>query len=115
MTIEEKNVEIALMLEWERGMLGEFTRPNTLVKNSWIDIIPFFDLKFHLDANWQFEAIEWIEKQNYMVEITSQECSIFSSKISDSKEDIIWTEGLTKKEAIFEALYQFSQYIKEKT
>ena len=74
------------------------------------------NLKFHSDANWQFEAIEFIEKysleQNYSVEIIQNMCTVYCN--SKESEELFTIIRNTKKEAIFEAIYQFSQYLKEK-
>lgn len=88
-------------------------------------------LKFDTDANWQFEAINWIESQLmfvdklYYAQITKLHCGIYSeehilNKYRTKKGFKSWTYycnissyGATKKEAIFEALYQFSIYLKQ--
>lgn len=66
-------------------------------------------LKFHSDANWQYEAIDWVEAQGYRVQSYTYGCYIVNVD-----EQVITYDGDNRKEAIFEALYQFSQYLKEK-
>lgn len=72
-----------------------------------------YGLSYDTDANWQYEAIEWIEKdKKYRVSIAGNNCWInkmdYGAEIIATEQDF---EG-SKKEAIFEVLYQFSQYIK---
>lgn len=80
------------------------------------------NLKFDTDANWQFEAIDWIKNQGYNIDIynidTIETC-VISKGSPNNDAGKYYTEfsnqdSNTKKEAIFEALYQFSQYLKEK-
>lgn len=74
--------------------------------------------KYDQDANWQFEAIDWIEKQKVYIRIEKPIGKLsswfvnFDSEHSEIKEVQIFNKN--RKEAIFEALYQFSQYIKDK-
>lgn len=64
-------------------------------------------LRFDTDANWQYEAIELIEKnKEYLVSITDTECEIFNEQEKEYFYQL--TAGYSKKEAVFEALYQFS-------
>jgi hypothetical protein len=123
MTIQEKNIQIAEMLGWGKGMLGEFTRPDTKAnKEGMINIIPPFGLKFDIDANWQFEAIDFVEKQGYIVTSYQNTCEIESSDgdYSESNNCMVGQSyyeisgGKERKEVIFEALFQFSQYLKQK-
>lgn len=122
LTTEQKNCSIAEMLGWKKGMLGEFTRPDAKPnKEGFIDIIPPFTLKFHSDANWQFEAIDFCEKEellkNTTVEffILNQNCSVIARTSDKGEQLFFWfdSEINNRKLAIFEALYQFSQYIKQ--
>lgn len=121
MTTQEKNEQIALMIGWKKGMLGEFVRPSSKPnKEGMVDIIPPFDVKFDSDANLQFEAIEWIEKLNEddkqygnIVDICTTHVEIITVKPNYHK--ILIDRKLTpmtKKEAIFEALYSFAIYLK---
>lgn len=75
-------------------------------------------LKFDSDANWQFEALLFLSKNNYYWDILSYnseeqgyECSIFIEPRLNIK---IKSRGKSPQEAIFEALYQFSVYLKQK-
>lgn len=145
MTTQEKNIEIALMLGWN-DKEGDFLLPKSLeanydyrewcgtknahIQEDWMvtpeqqyDIAPG-NLNFHSDANWQFEAIDWIEKLKigkdgyayfqivknniwiYVYKNHTNHCPASFSGVEHPK--------ATKKEAIFEALYQFSQYLKQK-
>lgn len=83
--------------------------------------IEISNLYFHSSYDWQFEAVEWIEniivvpefKITYLVKIEGIGCEI---GYYDGKEiTVVNVIKENKKEAIFEALYQFSQYIKEKS
>lgn len=68
-------------------------------------------LKFDTDANWMFEAIDFIEGKGYPVEICQENCTILTNE--QPLNDLISCSKETKKEAIFEALYEFSQYLKQ--
>lgn len=129
MTIQEKNAEIAKMLGWR---MGHKNPTETRWKDDWFDTDEIRKtgkgglepLLFHSDANWQFEIIEWIEnlkiskagyayfqmtKNNiwiYVYKNHTIHCVASFNGVENSK--------VTKKEAIFEALFQFSQYLKEK-
>ncbi len=90
-------------------------------------------LKFHSDANWQYEALQWIENldlsdshyswefrdqkynnfNGYRTELEGNGCWIYLELTLDPPERVAMAEGANKKEAVFEALYQFSQYIKD--
>ena len=67
-------------------------------------------LKFHSDANWQFEALEFVNTQGYCATSYPNTCEIEN----DDKSYYNISQGYTRKEAIFEALWQFSQYLKLK-
>lgn len=126
MTTQEKNIAIAEMLGWRKGH-RDFPKEKRW-KDDWFDrdelrrtrgdLEP---LLFHSDANWQFEAIEFVEKINansngeYYPHTVSiwKDCCVISD--GNNGDDIVrYYSGSTKKEAIFEALYQFSQYLKQK-
>lgn len=77
------------------------------------------NLNFHSDANWQFEAKEYIEKLSYQTYIIYyHHTKVYTVDIWDNSlkvpECIINYTNYSQKEAIFEALYQFSQYLKHK-
>lgn len=119
--ILQKNIDIAKML----GAKQEQWYPtNKDTKNSGIYLCmsskQFFPngerwcgdscLKFHSDANWQFEALEFVNTQGYCATSYPNTCEIEN----DDKSYYNISQGYTRKEAIFEALWQFSQYLKLK-
>lgn len=127
MTQEEKNVEIAKMLGWEE--LNWDSPPKCKVWNPDMHhphaFTPQDELEFHSDANWQFEALDWLEQQGYLFTIDGhfiglqaykdRKMSYWAYINTHNDVEILSTDYLpTRKEAIFEALYQFSQYIKDK-
>lgn len=81
-------------------------------------------LKFDTDANWQFEAIDFCERENFLpntiVEfiILCEGCSVNVRSADKGEQLFFWFSGYEKirgkKPTIFEALYQFSQYLKQK-
>lgn len=142
----EKNIAIAEMIgaveeQWyppnkDYGSTGRYWKfPKEVAQrlpSTFLQVAGDYGLKFHSDANWQFEAIDWIERQKmfednlYYVQITKKHCGIHTEEHTINKYRT--KEGFksweyfcnincrenTKKEAIFEALYQFSQYLKQK-
>jgi len=131
MTRQEKNIAIAKMLGYsyqddkEKSFYNHLRLPNS---PEYIKIIPFDS-----DANWQYEAIEWIEnlkfkdKKDKLYYFQMNRCyaGIHSIETTIDKyrnaTDKGWeyfcninTTGKDKKEAVFEALYQFSQHLKNK-
>ena len=131
MTIIEKNIAIAEMLGFKKGFWYSVEKPVTDDKKQFCDFegqdkvwktsaYPKENLLFHSDANWQFEAIDWIENLHegiaYNVRIESNKCEISVSTqyaLAYDEHLSIFQFGSTKKEAIFEALFQFSQYLKQ--
>lgn len=124
MTTEEKNVAIAEMLNWYKTDDG-YLLPKSLESGydymEWANTfkrdnsITYYalhspNLKFHSDANWQFEALEFVHKL-HPVEIKYGFGVIIDFGI---KRNAIVEINKNTKEAIFEALYQFSIYLKEK-
>lgn len=79
-------------------------------------------LKFSFDSTWQYEAIGWVRKQGYSIDIYSEigrnEVNIYLP--SDNIPFIISNSphndnlNVTLKKAIFEALYNLSQHLKNK-
>lgn len=132
MTQQEKNVEIAKMLGWEYDEISEsFDTPflelvelQAFGDEQFSSRLRDFELKFHSDANWQFEAIKWIEnlkigKNGYAyMQIVKNNIWIYVYKNHTNYIGAFFSgvehPKATKKEAIFEALFQFSQYLKEK-
>jgi len=140
-TIQEKNIVIAEMLGW-KDMDGDFVLPKNLESNydyrEWCgtkeyenpDIFPGFmeshyilspnNLMFRNDANWQYEAIDWIEKQGYVTnrlgKPDSCTCIIRSLDLDSGLIAASTRTGrdIDRKKVVFEALWQFSQYLKEK-
>jgi len=151
MTIEEKSLEIAKMLGWI-DKDGDLILPRHLAVGynypEWADTkevehpelyngcklthyINVGGSGFLTDANWQFEAINWIHNIKlgdyylYFVQIGRKSCSIRSEehainsyrKLNKEAWKHFYSECAiadTPIEAIFEALYEFSQYIKNK-
>jgi hypothetical protein len=134
-TIQQKNVAIAEMLgavkeNWyppneQYGTTGDYYAFPQGQKSWYPDNVRHhgdYALKFHSDANWQFEALDWVERCGCGLSILSNPhtglkgCHIYK----DDRHCGIEVAGYesndcTKKEAIFEALYQFSLYLKTKS
>ena len=116
-TIQQKNVAIAEMLGFQiKGGLVWKNPPQ-----GWKFQCPLHDpLPFDSDANWQLEALNWLEKQKYT---WSWESDVYGSNgvvlgylfvIYDSKGyELLALNRADKREVVFEALYQFSQYLKK--
>lgn len=85
--------------------------------------IEISNLCFHSDFNWQFEALDFIvnlsdEEVYNQYLIMDNSCSIShrNAKTGETYCNILhYSKEENTKEAIFEALYEFSQYIKEKS
>jgi len=114
-TTQTKNIAIKQMIEDSVNM-------KNIIKENGHHYPSYEELKFHSDANWQFEALKFIEDLGYDTSISSY---LFENRVLISTgnpqgdggrytEYQVDIESKTKKEAIFEALYQFSQYLKEK-
>ena len=129
MTTEEKNVAIAKMLSWKLYSDNKhFIIPkplNKLCEDHFQNLGLPEELKFHSDANWQFEAIERIKyisensKNFFGKYVDIQFLLDFLNGVElyiDKKRVFMQTSfGENQlKGAIFEALYQFSQYLKQK-
>lgn len=117
MTTQEKNIEIALMLGWVLRK-DEIWGSNWVNSNNEMVGVSFKpDLLFHSDANWQFEALDWVAKWIVSKEVNGEiAIEYFEGEIHvtiDSFKNLKVVKK-TAKEAIFEALYQFSQYLKTK-
>lgn len=135
----EKEIEIALMLG---AIIENWYPPNKDTKTSGIHLsfpttlinsnIKWYPdnkryhadslLKFSTDANWQFAVINWIEQQGYIVTSYQNTCEIESSdgEYSETNNQMLHQSyyeisgGKTRQKAMFEAIYQFSQYLKQK-
>lgn len=124
MTIQDKNIAIAEMIGWKfKGIIIDFI-PGTWKEE---DVTQYSSnhLKFDTDANWQFEAIDFIENNYSQPHYITSKLNIYISKCCLNKKHrceismddrflpkfSIHIEESTRKEAIFEALYQFSQHL----
>lgn len=118
-TIQEKEVAIAEMiglLPLKKPHIGAVTNGENYKGRVFFDALGaeswYTFPEFSTDANWQYEAIEWIENQGYPVDICQEYCTISTN--SQPTNEILSCTGSSKREAVFEALYQFSQYLKQK-
>lgn len=118
-TTKDKNIAIALMLGyvWSKELDGKTYIKKFPEQKDIFSMRPEL-LGFHRDANLQFEALSFLTKNNidwdilsYNAEEQGYEVSLFCKEFTNPK---IKSRNKDLKEAIFEALYQFSQYIKEK-
>ena len=139
MTTQDKNIAIAEMLGWKyvTWMDRRDEKYGKTIYEGWYSRVPNIynrkingelykgrshnNLKFHSDANWQDEAIEWIQQQdvigakyasNYNVVVDCFGCYIETTGYHSWT--VVRVENENRKETIFEALYQFSQYLKQK-
>jgi len=128
MTTQDKNKCIAEMLGWV--FLPDM--PENVITKLPQEHWNIHYLKFDSDANWQFEALDfisgidlsdlhysWIANEKiynnfsrFSYDIQNNACQIILNLELDPCKDIVKTVGKTTGEAIFEALYQFSQYLK---
>lgn len=147
MTTEKKNAEIAKMIglipckpPYKNAFVVDINKTHNpsffydlMEGEDWF-VYPMFDS----DANWQFEVIEWMEKQGYLLNLTVDYIGYneYKDRIPSYWIDIIYypldemgktvndLQPITiydqedylnnRKEAIFEALYLMSKYLKEK-
>jgi len=94
--IQERNKQIALMLGKKEQL--EYWK-------QWVDIES--KLKWHSDWNWLMEAVEFIEKLNYNINIFHQD-----SLIEKDNKFIVVTHAIknkTKKESVFIAVSDFAK------
>lgn len=140
MTDQEKNIEIAKMLGWvyKNVIADDYDARDSFYPvfkktKSWIT--PSGDqhetLNFHSDANWQYEAIEFIEniklKEDKLYYFQMNRCYASVHSIENTIDkyrnntDKGWeyfcninASSEDKRKAVFEALFQFSQYLKQK-
>jgi len=111
MTIEEKNKEIAHMLKWVYVVDRDIWNPDFFHDYA---LVNSEDLKFHSNANWQFEALLFITKTyDAAWKITSKFCEIHNHNNGfNCRCEINCPENPLLD--MYECLYQFSQYIKNK-
>jgi hypothetical protein len=133
MTTQEKNLAIAEMLGAKVEPWLEIQQPyykgtiyNPLIEGDWCCGMKDKDecletlgrhAKYDSDANWQFYALEWIEARGHPIYIVKTDVVIKSNGTISTPS--VWNGTQhrfpNKKEAIFEALFQFSQYLKKQT
>jgi hypothetical protein len=126
MTTEKKNAEIAKMIglipckpPYKNAFVVDINKTHNpsffydlMEGEDWF-VYPMFDS----DANWQFEAISFIQKTyHYQINIYGYgACQITQFVNDDEKPNPhIMVMSDDRKEAIFEALYSFAIYLKNK-
>ncbi len=130
MTTQEKNIAIAEMMSYEYcgyGRDGFFGKKQPLYREGWkkksfweIKFFPAF-FKFDSDANFQYAAIDLIERSGKFsfaidfLPVTGTCVMIHNVTKYGLLDCIVQVCNENKKVAVFEALYQFSQHIKNKT
>lgn len=142
--VKERNREIALMLGFkyiktkdsytiDKVKDDDFVFRNTSIEYSTytynerlyrnIYYIHTNILSFHCSWGWLMEAVEFIEKQQYNVEIRLNDCHVQSNdgEYSESSNYMIncsydkVTTASSKKEAVFIAISDFAKLYNEKT
>lgn len=116
---QEKNICISEMLGWKHNTEFGYHTTERFMGNNWYDAD---QMKFHSNANWQYEAIEAVEKLGYIVTQYKNTCEIESDdrQYSESNNCMLNQsyynvgQGKNRVEATFDALYQFSVYLKQK-
>lgn len=114
----QKQVEVAKMLGWELYNFDNkhFIIPtplNKLSDGNYQNIRLPEELLFDLDYNWQFYAIKYIQKTYfYWINVFGYGCCKVEGVLNVTKNPhiVVFSEDI--KDAIFEVLYQFSQFIK---
>ena len=66
-------------------------------------------LHFDSDWNWLMKAVEWIEQKGYNVDHLRH---IVTVSTSFYEETLVEVSAGTRMEAMYSAIYQFSQYLK---
>ena len=132
MTTEKKNVEIGLMCGFK--FVSGLNNGKMFLKRETEPEIRRDHLRYDSDANWQFEAIEFVNNlknvNNSFIDVLHNKINYFLSYevfkkeypsgktsneyITHTFENSISFKKGKQKEAVFEALFQFSQYLKEK-
>jgi hypothetical protein len=139
MTTQERNKEIALMLNWKYVSsidIKEKKYSESIFAGWWSNIPNVYhvkvnrnlyrgrglnDLSFDSDWNWLIEAVEFIEKLKMEVSIIQNECSIIDIEKAEKEENPFMIESVTKcfdgvdkKEAVFIAVSDFAKLYNEK-
>jgi hypothetical protein len=111
MTTVEKNIEIAKMIGWKYDSEFGYKTNN----NSFGDGYYNSDqMKFHSDANWQFNALNYILKNGLGRWFIGWNITIINIVNKGVIKPQVRIENENPRKAVFEALFQFSQYLKEK-
>lgn len=114
MTTEEKNVELAKMIGFVFSNDGRASRYKGIDNTTFYKTSGYLTdtLRFHSDANWQFEVIKHIRSLGYSYAIAGNKeqntCVIHTPELG-----AIVGHNKDEKVAIFEALYKFSQFLKQ--
>jgi hypothetical protein len=125
-TRESQNIAIAKMIWiYRKGKFNwEWLKPKSG------ETVPNYDpLLFDKDLYWQEEAINYIENQNFSLKLTSfvteegygegavaHYCWFIKRKDNEIIESVGYNskEGENRIETVFQALYEFSEYLKNK-
>jgi hypothetical protein len=120
--IQERNKQIALMLGLKllgKPYLGAYS-VDTITHNtsfyhermegeSWY-VYP----EYHSDWNWLMEAVDFIEKKGYSIDIHQNRAAIKDNfACNDKFEEIIKVSLSSKKEAVFIAVSDFAKFYNE--
>lgn len=112
--IQERNKQIALMLDWKYVEDGDVWNPNMTHDYSFVRS---YEMKFHSDWNWLMKAVEFIEnievdEFGYIVEMLPGMSRIYLSR---NNYTILSTEPKSsRKEATFTAVSDFAKLYNEK-
>ncbi len=130
MTIQEKNIEIAKMLNWTYIKWNEPEgKYDASLKPGWYSKVPkvfnrkinghFYkasnsnQLNFNTDANRMFEAVNYIKSLGFGFGLAGNKdkCAFV---IHLPELEAVAAQGKDEKECIFEGLHKFSTYLKNK-
>jgi hypothetical protein len=110
--IQERNIQIALMLGWTYNNVMERWNEDMLHEYSYIEA-----LKFHSDWNWLMEAVEFIRLKNWSYDMYCP--SSINEKDSDGEfecnfwdkinPEVIGRSKTSLKEAVFLAVSDFAK------
>ncbi len=112
MTQQERNKQIALMLDWEydedlkifNTPFLELVEPQAFGDEQFSSRLHDYELKFHSDWNWLIEAVEFVEKNHAWVNIKG--CLVDITKDYS-------VSAPSKKEAVFLAVSDFAKLYNE--